>query len=809
MDNISDNDTDDMTLSSDSHKSTNSNDNNIFPIKIEYTTKIPARDILPEVKIERNKFMKEIIKKKLGGEIQNYAKIQEIYAPYSFILVPPIGKEVDHPTKEVLTDFIVRDKKYKVKELWFDGKKFRSILKYQPIGRRFCGLYELFYDHSKYYIHTIKMSKPACKVLEFGESDFSVESLHYFAEKFDLKCEYDLIISKKYLRTIERENRVVDNISLYDRLFHINVIHIDDYVYDTKKKYDIIFDNYVRAPSPYVWSSYSSFISGKMMLLYFLNSLLLLENQGCLIYLMGNFVTNIQKSIFYFAKKVFDDVSLHVPHAQHVFHSSDSCYMVCTYYTPIDTNILKKIILQVLDIKEVTDPLIHCDEVSEILYGESELTACKRAETETNTPILHNFFKFPENKEYNEELEDVVNHLQRRQMDMLHKINDGIPEKELVKYKLYKAYKWAKKYDFELQEDFNYTFMKDVYIDGILNHIFKEYPLLRFPISQIENNEKMSFDELKKITDKSNQDYELSQIYIKTRNISQYDSVKILLEYYQKLNDIAWVIGEDKTKLSQQFFEMYEICELFGLFKDVKDTFKLFSMCELPGSSIIAINHYIKTKLHVNEFTWMCHDKNNKNDSFDMYKNHKDNWKFGDIKSIDTKYAKTCNLITCNCYSTENDTIQQLYFILECKVNAILKLKCPITEPNVMKVIGHLGYFYKKVYVYKSEQSYTSDEFYVIFKNFEYNDKYKIVMERKMIDDNEEFYRSFAKHYKNIMKVKTDIIKRIVYIIDRADILNINDKTIFDRINKHIEKEIDDWLSGYVIQRINKYDLLY
>lgn len=807
MDNISDNDTDDMTLSSESDINTNN-----FPIKVEYTTKIPARDILPEVKIERNKFMKEIINKKLDGEIQNYAKIQEIYAPYSFILVPPIGKEVDHPTKEVLTDFIIHDKKYKVKELWFDGKKFRSILKYQPIGRRFCGLYELFYDHSKYYTHTIKMSKPVCKVLEFGESDFSVESLHYFAEKFDLKCEYDLIISKKYLRTIERENRVVDNISLYDRLFHINVVHIDDYVYDTKKKYDIIFDNYVRAPSPYVWSSYSSFISGKMMLLYFLNSLLLLENQGCLIYLMGNFVTNIQKSIFYFAKKVFDDVSLHVPHAQHVFHSSDSCYMVCTYYTPIDTNILKKIISQVLDIKEVTDPLIHCDEVSEILYGESELTACKRAETETNTAILHNFFNFPENKEYNKEIEDVVNHLQRRQMDLLHKINDGIPEKELVKYKLYKAYKWAKKYDFELQEDFNYTFMKDVYIDGILNHIFKEYPLLRFPISQIENNEKMSFDELKKITDKSNQDYESSQIYIKTRNISQYDSIKILLEYYQKLNDIAWVIGEDKTKLSQQFFEMYEICELFGLFKNVKDAFKLFSICELPGSSIIAINHYIKTKLHVNEFTWMCYDKNNKNDSLDMYKNHKDNWKFGDIKSIDTKYAKTCNLITCNCYSTENDTIQQLYFILECKVNAILKLKCPIIDLNVMKVIGQLGYFYKKVYVYKSEQSYTSDEFYIIFKNFEYNDKYKIVMEKKMIDnidDNEEFYRSFAKHYKNIMKVKTDIIKRIVYIIDRADILNINDKTISDKINKHIEKEIDDWLSGYVIQRINKYDLLY
>ena len=76
-----------------------------------------------------------------------------------------------------------------------------------------------------------------------------------------------------------------------------------------------------------------------------------------------------------------------------------------------------------------------------------------------------------------------------------------------------------------------------------------------------------------------------------------------------------------------------------------KNTFFSFNMCEFPGSFIKCIDYYIKTKRSNINYDWMANSLFSTDDSiigdyYNMYKNNKNKWLFGEDKTGDITKIK-------------------------------------------------------------------------------------------------------------------------------------------------------------------------
>ena len=148
-----------------------------------------------------------------------------------------------------------------------------------------------------------------------------------------------------------------------------------------------------------------------------------------------------------------------------------------------------------------------------------------------------------------------------------------------------------------------------------------------------------------------------------------------------------------------------------------------------------------------------------------------------------------------------------LLLMLKTKKNGISKIVYPFQNNDIEKIIiiGLIYTYYDVIYFYKSEQAYTSNEFYIIFKNFNNKiENFDIIKNTKYNDDlkklkyliNNSFYCNFKKNYKNLIKIKNDAINNKIYLVDRYHIIK-NNKDIYNKILKNIEYVQHKWIKKF------------
>jgi hypothetical protein len=378
-------------------------------------------------------------------------------------------------------------------------------------------------------------------------------------------------------------------------------------------------------------------------------------------------------------------------------------------------------------------------------------------------------------------------------------------------------------------------------------HSFTFPDLISFQYSKVKSK-KISLDKCLESIGECHISHEVMITNLDTRDGRLYRKVrKKYHPYYQKLRDIHKLIGEDKKHLSQAFFKMYEIMELFDLVDKKLDKINTFHGCELPGSFIFAINHYLKTKTNIKNYNWTAQSLNEMDnparleDSYKLLNIHKKRYNFGPknngnfmhLDNIDYYLSKYSNsqLITFDCGMpmqvdgvSSNKLMTKLehsvvYFLLSCGKNSIMKLIIPMDDSILIKLIGILCRYYEEVHFYKSEQAYTSNEFYLVMKNFKKDSNLNKILQtiRKYLEGNgklnideyleEDFYGKYCYMYSKIVHHKTEAVRQKIYTMDRINILE-EDSEFNSEIEELVSKKKYHWINKYNIERISSNDKL-
>jgi len=756
-----------------------------------------------------------IIKYKDFIKYLQFINLYEYLTPYT---LNSIDNKNNLLYNDIYNYFSYLEKKYFYSTKLINNKDlYLSILLYQPIDKLFPSYYELFY---KYFKHLNNLD-----ILEISNTTFGIESLGYLSKKFNLNYNLNICITKSndtnLNNRIEMIRRVINNITI------LNTTNIfNDNKYDLILLSNKTFTNY--------WTTcYDTYSSNKYMILYLLKSLKILKYNGNIVMRFYNYTTNIQKEIYYLFRSLFEKTKLYIPECNNLDFFTGGFIIGFNYNNNIINfdDIIKKI-------EQLDDNIyIEFDKyfnkfkfISDIIIEQDKTNKSQN---------IYSFYNIEENDKYNKKLEEYSNKYMDKVLYNLNNIDYYINNKnELIKLKLSKAISWCLKYNFDIQSDFSYMNYNNDYINDIIIELNKYDNYQHIHKYQLISNNNINMDLstlINKIT-KLNQKHILITNYIDTRDTRIYRKVRLEFDsFYQKIRKFI-NINLDKKYLNQPFFKLYEILELTKLL-DNKTSYKSFHLCELPGSFIFSLDYYIKTKTNIKDFKWKAQSLNEPNiakleDSFKMLNKYKNNYDFGPKNNGNLIYDYNINyyfnhiekneydLITAdcgmpldkdNCDILSNLESNILLLILKTKKDGISKIVYPFHNNDIKTIImiGLLNRYYDKIYFYKSEQCYTSNEFYIIFKDFnknkidnDYGEIYKtdlnnIIKLEKYVK--KEFYYTFYKIYKKLMIIKIKAIKFKIYLLDRYHIISNNQELI---------KYIDDYNKDIILKWLNKFNFI-
>jgi len=762
--------------------------------------------------------------------LKKYNKFYEIMNNlnlYEYLYNFELSKYHNDPQyKSIYEEFIYYNNKYIFKHTTKDNITTLSIMKYNCIDKQFTSYYEVFNKISK-YINKSSINN----VLEITNTYIGSEALHFYSQQNFINNTYDFYIPTSTSSDKEIYNRlhmITDIINGKNR--HRYVTLLDKL--NNNKKYDIIL-NSVRPKNKYYTSCYWIYATNRIKILYLLESLLLLKQDGILIIPFYFYRTNIQKEIYYLFRKLFKKTKLFIPESNNVYFGSAG-YLIGINYLDIKldiTNIIKQ--LNELD----DDIYIENHDICKNFNDYNNIVKYYIDNKDNNKYGISSFYNIIDNKEYNNKLEKYFNQYYEKYREGFNRLNMIISDKELFNLKILKAIEWCKKYKFDIQEDLNYTLFIEDKSNEIYDYILefnKNTKLASYKYTKINKEKKITLEELSNKIIKLNNIHEIITNYIDTRDTRIYRKVRLEFDYYyHKIKNIK--LNIHKRYLNQPFFKMYEMLDLYKLL-DNKSSYKTFFFCELPGSFIYSIDYYIKTRTEKKDFYWKAQSLNEENniakleDTFDMLTKFKNRYDFGPKNNgnllydynldyyleliIKEKYdmiiadcGSPLNNETCNDMNNLESTL--LLLILKTQKNGIIKIVYPFqnNQNQTIIMIGIITKYYKDVYFYKSEQAYTSNEFYLVFKDFYNKDKdydeiiktqYNNIMSLTKYLDDYYYYRLY-KIYKRLINIKIEAIKYKLYLLDRYEIIK-NNTELYNKINNHIKEIQDKWIKRFGIK---------
>jgi hypothetical protein len=343
--------------------------------------------------------------------------------------------------------------------------------------------------------------------------------------------------------------------------------------------------------------------------------------------------------------------------------------------------------------------------------------------------------------------------------------------------------------------------------------------------------------------------------------LSDYKNANCLMKKFDPFINEKYNIARNinTINITNAWLKCYELIDYFNLIP-TDDNFVYFDNASFPGSFIIAINHYVKTKRNFKKFNWYGSSINcNKKlgDDFHLKKNYPNNWLMdknnnGDItilsniidfqnkltdKSTGIRLLKlySCDL-GFDCGSDYNNQESLGFKLNICQIicglltlgtNGHMFIKhFTLFEPFTISYLSLLTILFKEVYISKPNTSRrTNSEVYIVAKFYRYPFSKKSI-ESKIIDLFVSYIKSDVYDSSNtfidskvilpqilsITNICTNIFKPQKTILEKF--INIYERTLIYTNNNlyHIYKENIDIcknLNSIKMYKINsKYNLL-
>ncbi len=454
--------------------------------------------------------------------------------------------------------------------------------------------------------------------------------------------------------------------------------------------------------------------------------------------------------------------------------------------------------------------------------------------------------------------------------------SNDIEEKNLI-HNIKKAYEIIKLYEIMNNDE------KKIYLNNLLTqqyikvNSFYEYYQLPIPINILFDENQINIIEnllikfpsrsqdkligLETYNDKFK--YLERKLYIQKRKIDILDAKK-----YSEITDKIKLSSTLKQtvsniidkQVSQAFLKMIEILYETNLIsKDIKS----FHTCELPGQMIIAINFYCKK--HNLKVDWIGQSLNPINeenikkygneifsDNYDLLKNNKDRWDFGNglsytqpskdgfsytqtsndglsytqpskdglsytqtsndgtgdvltnVKYYSEKYNNSMDLMTSDCglpdsvFGVQEDKMLNINFsqfiialnVLKQGGNYVYKIFLPCVNPTNIFMIYTLYLNFEELYLYKPYQNPSSSEIYVIAKNYNRINK---IPNQNDIESNKYESLFLQEYYNSINRMIEKTIgsmNRTIYLFYNEEHIKKIDRNKFNRF----------WIDKYKIK---------
>jgi len=404
------------------------------------------------------------------------------------------------------------------------------------------------------------------------------------------------------------------------------------------------------------------------------------------------------------------------------------------------------------------------------------------------------------------------------------------------------AIEWAKEYNFILKTDI-YSDYSPSYVSYSLNKYSSSNKLNAKTFDQMHKT-KRKLNEYKQIL--TTKEYGISTNHID--DIIDMNKLNSNINFYGMLNKIiSWKCNGEMV--NSAWTKIYEIISREKMIDHNMDKFKSFHLCEISGSNIFAINHYIKTETNIKDFEWYAnyHASNDtKCKLIDLYPN---NWVTDQYGNSDLKYStvidtyvkipclSNINLVICdgsNYVSILKQTEQelmtsrslffQIYTLLHTlspSGNAIIKIFLPLVESMTISILYLLVKSFAIVKLVKPISCHADNsEIYCICKSYNgidtinhdilikldelYNkfDGSDSIYQLNTIDI--AFINSLTKASESLTEFCIEAIKKCLYLRDHY----YHDYDLQKLITKYKEECINKWINDTQIKEIKQEDKL-
>jgi len=716
-------------------------------------------------------------------------------------------------------------------------QQYKYLTIYRPLTDKFFNRYEIYHHYS--------LIKPGQKILVCGHSSLSdFEAIDYYIRKHSMDPVNMTLIYHP-------------EIHLYGGdLLHKKILHLQQFVKfkviiepkfleapQLANKFYLIVDDYTIRPKSDMYNEYYHLRLKFAVILFTLKNLLV---GGHFVFFVMNILLKCYADLILILSQFFESYDIYKYEIQAKYKFINTV-VIFQGFKGINADSLDKL----LDLYQKIQT-----------YGPDILS------TERDVPRLETFIYSLLDLNIKNEIYDQFREYNNRvlfsQYEFLKICYDAVENTKLVtklsNNMIYESFKYVKEYDFDQVDyigvDRNYNFFMD-----LLEDIYFRPTSLKYTF--VKNLDAIDLhvgylDDPYKILLYDNGRIAVTDRVIDTRNIVTWYVLKQYVRYYRPfakfdLDLRKMVVKKYNTgDISQAWLKMYEILANNNLFDKNIDTLNTFHICEAPGSFIVAINHYIRTKTNIKNFNWMANSLNpnlaNKEgtafgDDYGLMAKYPKRWNFGadntgDIThSVNLEYyranLKNINFITSDCgipYELESEEHHEMLKIHVAELVLILavlskggsfvaKFFFPVHRTIEYHVLYLLYNLFQELIFYKPRVNIFSKEFYIIGHKYQGIEETMLQKIRELVGNNfsidatiySEIPTFFIQQLSVVQRKMVDDyilnFKKQLFYVDNHEELKLG-RNFLDQIKIIIRNKNEDWCQDNQLVPIKSSDRL-
>lgn len=419
--------------------------------------------------------------------------------------------------------------------------------------------------------------------------------------------------------------------------------------------------------------------------------------------------------------------------------------------------------------------------------------------------------------------------------------------KYLLNINLLKAVDYSKKFNINIVDWVDQDKINEYFQESLLKY-YKELPLAQYDILS-SNKKNVKIVAIKNINNSNLDNFSTFNIlsenaYEITDKVNRDRFKEVELFFNNRQKDLNYFLYKhckaniNGRKVSRAWLKMQELLITTDFFKNIiehnknqnRDTIDSLHICEAPGNFINSCNYYVNNHTDM-KYNWIAQSLQNSKiyDTYGFIKNNPERWDFyqgGDVTKYENfmyyykKYQGVDVLISdCgtewivdsedNKFHKELSVYEMFYGLLIPRIggNFIMKTIAGNYNKQFVTLVYLATIKFEKVYVFKSNNNFWSQEFYLVcisskgFNEEEIESMFDILkaMENETIlypveNVSDEFCNEYNKIMIQILDQFKVIKKLFTFLIDYEDLFVENNK----KLSNLVYQKNAEWLKKFM-----------